>query len=380
MNLKDRKTSERKESEPSRKPVSSIDIMPELRQPSPEQTLLSQAQSTIQELTKTASSLQTQLDAEKAGNAEKESKISTLSSQNSTLLSKMQEMQSTMEKLKGELLTAQNLIGKIVEENDDLRNRKGLKTLKEQKLLRRENEALKASNDKLREQVDMSNVEAVISAQDAKAKSEREYKMRIDSLNQSHSREFSDASRKLREANRKYESLSKKQTDKRAADLLTHFFVFLCCIPRGLPFFDDLWTAVSAPFLWLFDDTEPFSDWLASPYYYESNVKIVALTLVQIWLFRIISIMLLLAFFSVLFLGIGYLIYFCIKYTCALSLRIAYCTLVMLIVTPLSQIISFNLFIVFGILQILCLAMIRYLDEAHEYGWRENTWSYIRNL
>ena len=126
-----------------------------------------------------------------------------------------------MEMLKGELFTAQNLIGKIVEENDDLRNRKGLKTLKEQKLLRRENEALKASNDKLREQVDMSNVEAVISAQDAKAKSEREYKMRIDSLNQSHSREFSDANRNLREANREYESLSKKQTDKRAADLLT---------------------------------------------------------------------------------------------------------------------------------------------------------------
>ena len=62
-------------------------------------------------------------------------------------------MQSTMAQLKAELSVNLTLNQNLVKENDELRNRKGLLTLKEQEDLHRENKKLKASIDKLQEQV-----------------------------------------------------------------------------------------------------------------------------------------------------------------------------------------------------------------------------------
>ena len=204
MNLKDRKPLEKRESETRRMPENLTDTMQTSRQPSREQELLSKAQDTIQELTGTVSSLQTELKTEKSRNAEAGRKISTLSSQNSILISKAQEMQSTMAQLKAELSVNLTLNQNLVKENDELRNRKGLLTLKEQEDLHRENKKLKASIDKLQEQVNMSNVEAVVSAQEANARLEKQYKAFISTANRAHTRELADAERQVREANRKW--------------------------------------------------------------------------------------------------------------------------------------------------------------------------------
>ena len=129
MNLKDRLPQGKNEAGQSRRTGNLTDTMPISKQPSREQELLSKAQDTIRELTATVSSLSDQLEREKTRNAEAVEKMSALSSQNSTLRSSVQELSL-------------------------------------------ENENLKTLSDDLREQVNLSNVEAVISAQKSKEKTE----------------------------------------------------------------------------------------------------------------------------------------------------------------------------------------------------------------
>ena len=90
---------------------------------------------------------------EKARNAETVEKMSALSSQNSTLRSSVQELSL-------------------------------------------ENENLKTLSDDLREQVNLSNVEAVISAQKSKEKTEEQYKELIDSTKEKCRKKIAEAEKK----------------------------------------------------------------------------------------------------------------------------------------------------------------------------------------
>lgn len=386
MNLKDRKPLEKRESETRRMPENLTDTMQTSRQPSREQELLSKAQDTIQELTGTVSSLQTELKTEKSRNAEAGRKISTLSSQNSILISKAQEMQSTMAQLKAELSVNLTLNQNLVKENDELRNRKGLLTLKEQEDLHRENKKLKASIDKLQEQVNMSNVEAVVSAQEANAKLEKQYKAFISTANKAHTRELADAERQVREANRKYKELTEEQIDKEAAAFFMHAFILLCCLPCGFAFIEDLWLFISTPFVWMYNGLSIYMEWLGSPYYFttdgsmEGIMEKVFYPPTMVWILRIMSFLVLILFLILLALVIYYIAEYCIKGWCSLSLRIAYCSLIILTVTPLSQIIPVNLVLVFCIVHVLSLVIIRIIDVRLEYDSHYEKWIYLKTL
>ena len=199
MNLKDRQLSEKNISGQSRNPESLTDTMPVSRQPSREQELLSRAQDTIRELTEAVSSLQGQLETEKSRTREAMEKISTLSSQNSMLLSGAQEMRSTMEQLREELSSEQSLNQRIAKENDNLRNGQGLQTRESQDRLQRENADLKAENDELREQVNLSNVEAVQSALRSREDLEKNYKTLIGLIDKNNRLKIADVEKKMRE-------------------------------------------------------------------------------------------------------------------------------------------------------------------------------------
>ena len=65
----------------------------------------------------------------------------------------------------------------------------------------------------------MSNVEAVVSAQEANAKLEKQYKAFISTANRAHTRELADAERQVREANRKYKELTEEQKQAAVANM-----------------------------------------------------------------------------------------------------------------------------------------------------------------
>jgi len=66
-------------------------------------------------------------------------------------------------------------------------------------------------------------------------------------------------------------------------------------------------------------------------------------------------------------LVIYYIAEYCIKGWCSPPLRIAYCSLIVLTVTPLSQMIPVNLGLVFCIVHVLSLVTIRIIDVRLEY-------------
>ena len=122
MNLRDRTNSEGKRPEPSRTPEISTDTMPMSKLPSREQTLLSEAQNKITELTAQLSSQNLKLEQEMAQTKEAKERLSTISSENSMLQSKTLEMKSTIANLKEELSSVRDLSQKALSENRELKD------------------------------------------------------------------------------------------------------------------------------------------------------------------------------------------------------------------------------------------------------------------
>lgn len=382
MNLKDRQLSEKNISGQSRSPESLTDTMPISRQLSREQELLSKAQDAIRELTETVSSLRGQLESEKSKTLEEMEKVSTLSSQNSTLLSKVQEMQSVMVQLREELLSEQSLNQRIAKENDDLRNSRGLQTRESQEQLQRENEDLKAANDKLREQVDLSSVEAVVSAQKSREELDKNYKALIRVIDKNNRLKLAEAEKKMREIGIKNSQLITRQRDMAFATFTTQLLVLTCCCALNPVFLSDLWIFIAKPFLWIWDSSCLYVEWLMNPLYYGllSNLEIQYFSGGWSWVFRILSVILLLALCFVVFIAIIAFACYWKKEWCALSSRLAYCTLIIMIGTPLSHVSQFNLVLEFSLVQLLGQLIILAVDAMLRHGryWRK--WLYIKTL
>ena len=382
MNLKDRQLSEKNISGQSRSPESLTDTMPISRQPSREQELLSRAQDTIRELTEAVSSLQGQLETEKSRTREAMEKISTLSSQNSMLLSGAQEMRSTMEQLREELSSEQSLNQRIAKENDDLRNGQGLQTRESQDRLQRENAALKGENDELREQVDLSNVEAVASAQRSKEDLEKNYKTLIGLIDKNNRQKMANAEKKMREIGNKNKQLLTRQRDMDFATFMTELLSLTCCCALNPVFPSDLWVFIAKPFIWIRGGSCFYAEWLMNPFYCNllENSEIQYFSPGWGWAFRILSVILVPALCFAMVSAVVALAHFWKKEWCGLSTRIAYCTLTILVGTALYQVTSLNIILIFFIVNLLGLVMIMLIDVRLQNDRRRRKWLYIKSL
>lgn len=140
----------------------------------------------------------------------------------------------------------------------------------------------------------------------------------------------------------------------------------------GLAFIEDLWLFISTPFVWMYNGISIYMEWLGSPYYFTTNgsmegiMENVFYPPTMIWIPRIMNILVLIIFLILVALVIYYIAEYCIKGWCSLPLRIAYCSLIVLTVTPLSQMIPVNLGLVFCIVHVLSLVTIRIIDVRLE--------------
>jgi len=98
------------------------------------------------------------------------------------------------------------------------------------------------------------------------------------------------------------------------------------------------------------------------------------------WVFRILSGMLILLLSYVT--GSAVIAFACYwkKEWCSLSLRIAYCTLILLTGTPLSKVSPFNLVLMFFIIQLLGQLIIQAGDVVFLHGRHWRKWLYINTL
>ncbi len=133
----------------------------------------------LQEKADTVKEMQTQINQlsreletlKKKGRHQDIKKITDLSSE-------ISGMNLILADLREELSSVRNINQSLAQSNDDLRNKGGLMTRKEQADLLNRCQALEMTSAELSDMVDMSNVEAVKSAREAQKEAERNAKKR----------------------------------------------------------------------------------------------------------------------------------------------------------------------------------------------------------
>ena len=136
-----------------------------------------------------------------------------------------------------------------------------------------------------------------------------------------------------------------------------------------------LYLKSAPPFIWVWNWILIYAEWLVVPFYYGfyGNAEALYFSTGWSWVFQILSGMLILLLSYVT--GSAVIAFACYrkKEWCVLSLRVAYCTLLLLAGTPLSKVSPFNLVLMFFIIQLLGQLIIQAGDVVFRHGrhWRK---------
>ena len=377
MNLKDRMKADSVITEQTKKEnlqqnssqQTSSDTTKRLNQPSLESVVEAQSEA-IQKLT--------------AENHLKDETIEDLRNQTQIDLSEMSELRSVIAELRAEISSVQNVNQSIVKENDDLRNSAGLMSRKEQQKLV---EKLTTTQDLLsdtKKLVNMSNVTAVENAQAAKQAAEAKARQDIANCKEEANCKVSEAVKAkndtVKVANAKIKAAKKSQQIAWISLSVTLF----CCLMAYPVFLEDVWEFISAPIILAWDSLNIYAKWMASPYYskfVDGTEKLYAYTPGTAWLLRILSFALLITIITGTCYGLYQLWLYYRKRWCNLSLRVLLVSLAAIIVfgPVLKKLLSINLILLLGSLQVLYLGVLVYLDGYFDSRDKTNDWIRIQN-
>ncbi len=377
MNLKDRMKANSVITEQTKKEnfqqnssqQTSSDTMKRLNQPSLESVVEAQSEA-IQKLT--------------AENHLKDETIEDLRNQTQIDLSEMSELRSVIAELRAEISSVQNVNQSIVKENDDLRNSAGLMSRKEQQKLV---EKLTTTQDLLsdtKKLVNMSNVTAVENAQAAKQAAEAKARQDIANCKEEANSKVSEAVKAkndtIKVANAKIKAAKKSQQIAWSSLIATLF----CCLMAYPVFLEDVWEFISAPIILAWDSLNIYAKWMAAPYYskfVDGTEKLYAYPPGTAWLLRILSFALLITIIAGTCYGLYQLWLYYRKRWCNLSLRVLLVSLAAIIVfgPVLKKLLSINLILLLGILQVLYLGVLIYLDGYFDSRYKTNDWIRIQN-
>ncbi len=377
MNLKDRMKADSVITEQTKKEnlqqnssqQTSSDTTKRLNQPSLESVVEAQSEA-IQKLT--------------AENHLKDETIEDLRNQTQIDLSEMSELRSVIAELRAEISSVQNVNQSIVKENDDLRNSAGLMSRKEQQKLV---EKLTTTQDLLsdtKKLVNMSNVTAVENAQAAKQAAEAKARQDIANCKEEANSKVSEAVKAkndtIKVANSKIKAAKKSQQIAWGSLIATLF----CCLMAYPVFLEDVWEFISAPIILAWDSLNIYAKWMAAPYYskfVDGTEKLYAYPPGTAWILRILSFALLITIITGICYGLYQLWLYYRKRWCNLSLRVLLVSLAAIIVfgPVLKKLLSINLILIVGILQVLYLGVLIYLDGYFDSRYKTNDWIRIQN-
>ena len=310
--------------------------------------------------------------------------IENLRNQIQTDLSEMSELTSAIAELRAEISSVQNVNQSIVKENDDLRNSAGLMSRKEQQKLV---EKLTTTQDLLsdtKKLVNMSNVTSVENAQAAKQAAEAKARQDIANYKEEANSKVSEAVKAkndtIKVANAKIKAAKKSQQIAWGSLIAT----LLCCLMAYPVFLEDVWEFISAPIILACDSLNIYAKWMAAPYYskfVDGTEKLYAYPPGTAWILRILSFALLITIITGICYGLYQLWLYYSKRWCNLSLRVLLVSLAAIIVfgPVLKKLLSINLILILGILQVLYLGVLVYLDGYFDSRYKTNDWIRIQN-
>lgn len=316
---------------------------------------------------------------------QKDEQIAILESQVQMISSEKLKLTSTLVGTSEELSYTQSQNLELARENDDLRNREGLMSRKEQQKLVADlanTQNLLADTKKL---VNMSNVDAVEKAQAAQKAAELKAKKDIADYKNLADEKIGEAVEGKIEAKKNAKLMvdrAKKKERIAWGSLATTLF---CCIIAYPAFLNDLWNALTLPFVWAWNGINNYAYWLKIPYYsryIEGVEKRYAYSTGMAWLLRITSIFFSAAFIAGSCYGIWITAQYYRKRWCSLSLKVLLMSTGAVIVfgEGIHSITSVNLVGLLLLIQVAYLGVLIYLDGYFETRNRECDWEKIQHL
>ena len=230
----------------------------------------------------------------------------------------------------------------------------------------------------------MSNVTAVENAQAAKQAAEAKARQDIANCKEEANSKVSEAVKAkndtIKVANAKIKAAKKSQQIAWSSLIATLF----CCLMAYPVFLEDVWEFISAPIILAWDSLNIYAKWMAAPYYskfVDGTEKLYAYTPGTAWILRILSFALLITIITGICYGLYQLWLYYRKRWCNLSLRVLLVSLVAIIVfgPVLKKLLSVNLILLLGILQVLYLGVLVYLDGYFDSRYKEKDWLRIQN-
>ena len=236
-------------------------------------------------------------------------------------------------------------------QNDDLRNRSGLLSRKEQERLQEENHALVALNADLKCKVNMSNIKAVEDAVNAQKASEAKAKAEIAACNAEASRQVKKAEDERKEAVHNAKLLAREAKKKQQIAWGALFLTLLCCLIKCPVLIFDLWDFLAVPIDWTWNSLNDGAYWV---------ILIIA----------------------GLVYG-GYLLArYYIKRWCNLSLKVVMASLAAVIVfgDTIQKYVHCNLVLLFSLVQVAYLGVLIYLDGYYDTRKKQGEWKKLQNV
>lgn len=400
MNLKDRMSSETQPSKSQETAQMMTSDSTTLKSnPQPQDSILQKQSETIQkqmkeiqQLTSTISEMQSQTDSiiqeldhlKKQGRPSDIEAIQILSSEKSELISAIADLRAELSSVQkiNQSLTRNNQ--SLTQSNDDLRNNAGLRSLKEQRQLEERCHSLMAGNADLKRMVNMSNVEAVQTAQAAQKAAEQKARQDILACEaEARGKVYTatlEKKRAIKDAKKRVQNAEKSQRTAWGSFIITLF----CCLIVHPSCLLDIESFIYAPIMWIWNTLNIYAEWIQKPYYSKiiGNIeKSHPFSTGWAWILRILSLLILPVCILSICYGIHSLFQYYRKRWCQLSLKVLLGSTIIIIIfgETIQEYVDINLILLFIIIQVAYLFALGCFDKYYESKYRTEDWERLQN-
>lgn len=400
MNLKDRMSSETQPSKSQETAQMMTSDSTTLKSnPQPQDSILQKQSETIQkqmkeiqQLTSTISEMQSQTDSiiqeldhlKKQGRPSDIEAIQILSSEKSELKSAIADLRAELSSVQkiNQSLTRNNQ--SLTQSNDDLRNNAGLRSLKEQRQLEERCHSLMAGNADLKRMVNMSNVEAVQTAQAAQKAAEQKARQDILACEaEARGKVYTATLEKksaIKDAKKRVQNAEKSQRTAWGSFIITLF----CCLIVHPTCLLDIESFIYAPIMWIWNTLNIYAEWIQKPYYSKiiGNIeKSHPFSTGWAWILRILSLLILPVCILSICYGIHSLFQYYRKRWCQLSFKVLLGSTIIIIIfgETIQEYVDINLILLFIIIQVAYLFALGCFDKYYESKYRTEDWERLQN-
>ena len=241
-----------------------------------------------------------------------------------------------------------------------------------------------AGNADLKRMVNMSNVEAVQTAQAAQKAAEQKARQDILACEaEARGKVYTatlEKKRAIKDAKKRVQNAEKSQRTAWGSFIITLF----CCLIVHPSCLLDIESFIYAPIMWIWNTLNIYAEWIQKPYYSKiiGNIeKSHPFSTGWAWILRILSLLILPVCILSICYGIHSLFQYYRKRWCQLSLKVLLGSTIIIIIfgETIQEYVDINLILLFIIIQVAYLFALGCFDKYYESKYRTEDWKRLQN-